>query len=434
MVVVPKADKSVRICGDYKGIQWDWTSKCEEAFEACKVFLTSEKLLVHYDPNQKLKLACDASSYGLGAVLSHEFENGDEKPICYASRTMSPSEKNYSQIEREALSLIFGVKKFHDFLYGRKFILVTDHKPLLAILGPKSGVPTIAAARMQRWALVLSAYDYEIEYRDSASHANCDALSRLPSKDTSNEGMEGQVFAVNVIDDNFPVLAEDLSKATKVDPVLSKVHQLVFTGWPENSDQLSEAFKPYFQRRDQLSCEQGCVLWGTRVVVPKQFHEQVLNELHWEHPGICSMKALARSFVWWPKLDADIEQRRVHVDFCEDKKHYFLILIDAHSKWVEVKPMSKTTVNRTIDELRMIFARHGLPEQLVSDNGPQFTSHEFGEFMRKDGIKHVLVAPYHPASNGAAERAVRLFKESFTKQVIEGNKERSLNHKIADFL
>lgn len=136
---------------------------------------------------------------------------------------MSPSEKNYSQIEREALSLIFGVKKFHDFLYGRKFILVTDHKPLLAILGPKSGVPTIAAARMQRWALVLSAYDYEIEYRDSASHANCDALSRLPSKETSNEGMEGDVFAVNVIDDNFPVLAEDLSKATRVDPVLRPV-------------------------------------------------------------------------------------------------------------------------------------------------------------------------------------------------------------------
>lgn len=106
-------------------------------------------------------------------------------------------------------------------MFGRKFTLVTDHKPLLAILGPKSGIPTIAAARMQRWALVLSAYNYNIGYRDSASHANCDALSRLPNKESTQGGMDGSVFAVYVIDDSFPIVAEDLAKATRVDPVLS---------------------------------------------------------------------------------------------------------------------------------------------------------------------------------------------------------------------
>jgi hypothetical protein len=93
---------------------------------------------------------------------------------------MSPSEINDAKIEREVLSIIYGVKKFYDFLYGRKFTLITDHRPLLAILGSKLGVPTKAAARMQRWALILSAYEYDTEYRDSASHANCKALSRLP--------------------------------------------------------------------------------------------------------------------------------------------------------------------------------------------------------------------------------------------------------------
>jgi len=96
--------------------------------------------------------------------------------------------------------------------------------------------------------------------------------------------------------------------------------------------------------------------------------------------------------------------------------------------------MKKTTVDKTLDELRLIFAQHDLPEQLMSDNGPQFIAHEFKEFMIQNVIKHIRVAPYHPASNGAAERAVRLFKESFTKQVLESNSERSLKHRIADFL
>ena len=126
--------------------------------------------------------------------------------------------------------------------------------------------------------------------------------------------------------------------------------------------------------------------------------------------------------------------QRVHIDFCEDKKQTFLILVASYSKWVEVKPMKNATVDKTLDELRLNFAQHGLPEQLVSDNGPQFIAHEFKEFIIQNGIKHIRVAPYHPASNEAVERAVRLFKVSFTKQVLESNSERSLKYRIADFL
>jgi hypothetical protein len=150
-----------------KDVQWEWTSECQKAYDACKLSFTSDTLLVHYDLNRKLRLSRDASSYGLGAVLSHAMDDGQERPIAYASHKLSQTEKNYAHIEREALSIVFGVMKFHQFLYGLNFTLITDHKPLLAILGPRSAIPTLAAARMQRWALVLSGNDYVIEYKSS---------------------------------------------------------------------------------------------------------------------------------------------------------------------------------------------------------------------------------------------------------------------------
>ena len=101
------------------------------------------------------------------------------QPIAFASRTLSKAERNYAQLEREALALIFGVKQFHKYLVGRSFTLVTDHRPLLKILGPKEGVPSLAAARLQRWALILSAYNYDLEYIPGANNREADMLSRL---------------------------------------------------------------------------------------------------------------------------------------------------------------------------------------------------------------------------------------------------------------
>ena len=138
--------------------------------------LTSDAVLVHYDSIKPIKLACDASSYGLGAVLSRVFDNG-EHPAAFASRTLSKVKQNYSQIEKEALVLIFDVKKFHKYLFGRRFTLVTDHKPLILILSAKTAIPSVAAARMQRWAIFLSAYSYDIEYKGTKLHANAEFVT-----------------------------------------------------------------------------------------------------------------------------------------------------------------------------------------------------------------------------------------------------------------
>ena len=123
-----------------------------------------------------MKMAGDASAYGIGAIFSHVFPDGSECPIAFASRTLSASERNYAQVEREALSLVYGTQKFHQYLYGRRFTLVTD-KPLTTILGPRKGIPLLAAARLQRWALQLSAYSYEIEFKTTGQQSNADGQS-----------------------------------------------------------------------------------------------------------------------------------------------------------------------------------------------------------------------------------------------------------------
>lgn len=170
-----------------KGVRWVWSEECKRAFQALKAKLASSEVLAHYDPNLPLRLECDASAYGVGAVLSHRFPDGSERPIAYASRTLNSAERNYAQIEKEGLALIYGVKKFHKFVYGRHITLVTDHKPLTAILGSKKGLPTLAAARLQRWAVFLLGYQYDLEFRSTLQHGNADGFSRLPDDSCNSQ-------------------------------------------------------------------------------------------------------------------------------------------------------------------------------------------------------------------------------------------------------
>ena len=126
---------------------------------------------------------------------THRMEDHSERPIAYASRPLSSAERNYAQLDKEALSIVFGVKHFHQYLYGRKFIIMSDHKPLQYLLGETRGIPPMASARIQRWALMLSAYHYEICYRPGADHANADGLSRLPLPDhVTNIPVPGDVL------------------------------------------------------------------------------------------------------------------------------------------------------------------------------------------------------------------------------------------------
>ena len=439
--------------------KWSWTSEQEQAFAAAKNMLKTSALLVHYDSHKPILLACDASPYGIGAVLSHEMEDGSERPIGFVSRTLSPAEKGYSQLDKEALAIYFGVSKFHQYLYGRPFTIFSDHKPLIYLFGEHRGIPPMASSRIQRWALALSTYQYSIRYKSGAQHANADAFSRLPSPQSiSCVSTPGDVLTLLDLLSTIPITVSQIRGWTDRDPVLSRVRGFVKSGWPGGN--LGDDLSSYQQKKNELSVLDGCLLWGARVIIPPQGRQQVLAELHESHPGINKMKGLARGYVWWPNMDKEIEDvvkqcdtcqssrflppvaplhpwewpqepwSRVHIDFAGPfMGHMFLVLIDAHSKWLEVHLMKSISAVPTIERLKSIFAIHGVPRKIVTDNGPAFVSEEFRLFMSQNGIIHVKSAPYHPSTNGLAERAVQTFKQGLLHQKLG-----SIETKLSCFL
>ena len=161
------------------GVEYKWTEARATAFNRLKEVLTSDLALTHYDPAKKIIVAADASSYGWGGVLMHQLDDGTEKPVMHVSGSFTRAEKNYAQVQREALALVRTLKKFHRFIYGRKFELQTDHQPLLAIFGAKTGIPIYTANRLQRYAENLLTYDFDIKYVNTKCFAYADFISRL---------------------------------------------------------------------------------------------------------------------------------------------------------------------------------------------------------------------------------------------------------------
>ncbi|KAK4321215.1 hypothetical protein Pmani_007945 [Petrolisthes manimaculis] len=427
-------------------IGWRWGNAEQEAFRRAGDLISTSQVLVHYNPDLPLRLECDASPRGLGAVLSHKFSDGTERPVVFSSRTLTKAESNYSQIDREGLALVFGVIRFHQYIYGRNFTLITNLKPLTYLFGREAASPTMASHRVRRWALTLSAYDYNIQYKKGKDNSNADALSRLPLPDLPRRvhTPEELNLVIRMLNSSQVVSDDAIRRETRREPILSQVLQWVRWGWPGKDP--GGVYGPYYIRRYEISLKDGCLLWGSRVIIPEGSRGAMLGLLHDTHIGIIRMKALGRSYVWWPGIDKDIEGTvkacqecdkhqnapelaelhpwewpsvplsRIHVDHAGPfMGKLFLIVVDSHSKWMEVKLVSSTSTNVAIDALNSIFATHGLPVTLVSDNGTAFTSEEFGKYCEKSGIKHIRSAPRHPSTNGLAERAVQTFKSCMKK-------------------
>lgn len=192
---------------------------------------------------------------------------------------------------------------------GRHFTIMTDNKPVVRIFGSKTGIPTLAAQRLQRWAVTLSAFHYNIQYNQAKENVFADTLSWLPlptSVDTDNEifNISGKML------ENSPVTVKEVQQATRVDPVLSRVLDFTRNSWPTDTEDLR--LKPYYyNRRYELTVEQDCLLWGLHVIILDKYRGDVLEELHKAHPGMVQMKEVASSYVWWPDMDSvDVNSSR----------------------------------------------------------------------------------------------------------------------------
>lgn len=438
-----------------ENVPFVWDDKCKAAFATVKKEMASDNHLVHYDTQLPLVLATDASPVGVGAVLSHIYPDGTEKPIQFASQTLTPTQQRYSQLDREAYAIIFGIKKFYQYVYARHFILQCDNKPITQIFAPTKGLPTLSATRMQHYAIFLASFDYEIRYRKSSDHCNADAFSRLPEKHTTQVVSEIDIIELNFIQ-NLPVTVKDLAAATASDESVVKLLHGLSNGTSVNK---SDRFNI---EQTEFTLQEKCLLRGTRVYIPSSLRKSILNELHTAHFGTTKMKNLARSYVWWPGLDSDIENitqncsacqenrrnpnkiqthvweparhvfDRVHIDYAGPfMGKYFFVLVDAYSKWPEIHIMNQITATKTIKILRTIFATFGIPRVLVSDNGTQFTSHEFDYFLKSNGVIHKRSAPFHPATNGQAEKYVQWLKD---KLKAIGTKSNDLDLNLAQTL
>lgn len=246
--------------------------------------------------------------------------------------------------------------------------------------------------------------------------------------------------------------------ATRTDPVLSKVLRYARCGWPEKVNWWVAAILE--EKRWNSGGRRLCAV-GHKIDCTRQAPWPVLKELRRAHSGIVQMKVLTHSHVWWPGLDEQVEKcakaciacqvnqnsplkaplhpwawpttpwQRLHVDYAGPiNSMMILIIVDVHSKWPEVYMVNSMTARTTIARLREGFACFGLPEQLASDNGPQFTFEEFETLLWQNGVKHLCSSPYHPVSNGAAEWFVQVVKWAVRIGLWEGY---SMDHALTNF-
>ena len=327
---------------------------------------------------------------------------------------------------------------------AREFTIITDHQPLLGIFNPSKKIPDLLSPRLVRYCLTLSAHDYKIIYKPGKTIGNADGLSRWPQPMAANNAdLPGEILLLAETPEDLPFDIDEIAKETSIDAILSRVMQCILRGWPtrmQNGD-----LHIYWLHRMELSVQDGCVLIGNRVILPPNMRKDILQLLHQTHSGIVHTKSLARSYVWWPHMDKDIEAMisscgnclenrkmpvkttyewispgrpwsRLHIDFAGPfQNRIFLIVVDSFSKWPEIRLVNNMTSATVLKHLRYIFAQHGLCETIVTDNGTPFVSKELKIFLEANKIRHITTAPHHPATNGQAERMVQTVKNKLKK-------------------
>lgn len=425
-----------------KGVEFSWDYPQAQAFDKVKEVLTQSPgpVLAYFDPNQPVVLQVDASKFGLGATLLQ-----NDRPVAYASKSLTPTEVGYAQIEKEMFAILFGCKRYHQYVYGRRITVQTDHKPLVSIMNK----PLYAAPpRLQRMLLQLQRYDLEVVHLPGKDIPVADTLSRKYLPDTYPHLSDGMDVHVNMVMSSLPISDERLQEiqvATDRDEQLYTLKKTILEGWPDNRKQCPEKVLDFWTYREQLSVTNGLILKGQRIIIPRSLRSQMLDKVHHGHMGTEKCLRRAKDVMFWPNMSRDIRDVVQNCEICLERRnnnakeplipreipqypwqvvasdlfswndHDYLVVVDYYSRYFEVKKLKSTKSQTVIKKLQEIFARNGIPEKFISDNGPQYASHEFAQFASDWCFMHETSSPHYPKSNGLAEKTVQTVKRILSK-------------------
>ena len=425
---------------------FSWDSPQQAAFATIKQIICEHPVLAFFDPAKPVTLQVDASQHGLGAALMQE-----DKPVAFASKSLNTSEQQYAQIEKELYAILFGCKRFHQYVYGRSVRVQTDHKPL-EIIAKKPLVH--APPRLQRMLLQLQKYDLNIIHVPGKSIPVADTLSRkfLPADplEILTEDLNAQVHTILK---NMPVSDNkmmELRKATAEDPKLHHLIVYVQSGWPESRRECHPSATVFWNFREEMSLIDGILFKGEKIFVPSALRPSMLKKIHEGHFGVEKSTQRAREVLFWPGMTVDIQNtilschvcisklpsnpkeplmshdipsrpwQKVATDLFSWNGRNFMITVDYYSRFFEIDELTTTSSAAIIRKLSAHFARHGIPETLISDNGPQYSSDEFSRFAASWDFCHLTSSPGYPQSNGLAERTVQTAKNILDKAKADG--------------
>ncbi|CAC5389777.1 unnamed protein product [Mytilus coruscus] len=444
---VPNFSSNTAVLRDLlkKDVPFQWDDNHDKTFKDLKTLITNSPVLRYFNSTKPVKLSVDASQNGLGAVLLQK-----ELPIEYASRALTTSQKNWAQIEKELYAIVFGCERFHQYVYGRTIEVETDHKPLEAIFKK----PLVnAPPRIQKLMLRLQKYDINVVYKPGKLMYISDTLSRAYLNEFDNscdKDIDAQVHLlvkhVSVSESKM----DEFRRETDCDDTLTELKKTVKDGWPESKSEINDKIKPYWDYREEIHEAQGLVFKGEKIVVPFALRKEMLQRIHEGHQGIERCKNRARDVLFWPAMSKQIEDvvqscdicrrfqnsnakepmikaelpsrpwEKVATDVFDFKNRQYLLIVDYYSKFFEVSMLNNLTSDTVMMNMKSIFARHGIPEVLVSDNARYYTSSKFQEFAKSWEFNHITSSPRYQQSNGLAERTVQTVKQLLKKAEYEG--------------
>ena len=423
-----------------KDVEFSWGSEQSEAFHKVKTALTQSPVLSYYDPGKPVRLQVDSSSKGLGVCCMQ-----DGKPIAYASKTLTPTEVAYAQIEKEMLAILFGCTRFKYYIYGRRTVVESDCKPIEAIMKkPLCSAPP----RLQRMLLQLQHYDIEVVHCKGKNIPLGDALSRNYVSETFPGLIEGLDLHVHTVLKSLPVSdvkIKQIQDATRNDSQMQTLKDVIRKGWPANRQDCPKIVLEYWNHRDELSYENGIVFKGQKLVIPSALRTDMIVAVHIGHFGIEKTVGRARDIMFWPLMTKQITDHVLSCSICNRHKdsntneplhphdvpqrpwqnlsldlftwnnQEFMVLVDAYSRYFEIDLLPNTKSVTIIRKLKVHFSRFGICEKLKTDGASYFTSEQFERFLKDWNIRHETSSPTHASSNGLSEVYVKIAKRILQK-------------------